>query len=148
VEISKIKKEGVHAVCGVPGLYIRIIGNSHAWMFRAKFGGKGRNMGLGSCEIVTLAPSLTDTRQRLGHGDITPHGFRSTFRDWVGETTSYPREVVEQALAHKLKDKVEAAYQRGTFFEKRKGLISDWARECDTIRSAKTDNVVSIRKAV
>ena len=81
---------------------------------------------------------------------ITVHGFRSTFRDWAGETTSYPREVCEHALAHGLPDKVEAAYQRGDLFMKRKGLMADWARYCDTVQTAKCDNVVSIqnRKAV
>ena len=75
----------------------------------------------------------------------TVHGFRSTFRDWAGETTNYPREVIEHALAHKLKDKAEAAYARGTLFDKRKGLMSDWARECGTIRSAEENNVVSMQ---
>ena len=92
--------------------------------------------------------SLTTVLHRMGHRGITQHGFRSTFRDWAGETTSYPREVIEHALAHKLKDKAEAAYQRGDMFEKRKGLMEDWARYCGTVRTASADNVVSIRKAV
>lgn len=50
----------------------------------------------------------------MGDTDLTQHGFRSTFRDWAGETTNYPREVIEHALAHQLADKAEAAYQRGT----------------------------------
>jgi integrase len=58
--------------------------------------------------------------------DLTQHGFRSTFRDWAGETTSYPREVIEHALAHKLKDQAEAAYQRGDLLQKRKLLMEDW----------------------
>lgn len=61
---------------------------------------------------------------------ITAHGFRSTFRDWAGETTGYPREVIEHALAHQLKDKAEAAYARGTLFEKRRRLMADWAKYC------------------
>lgn len=64
---------------------------------------------------------------------ITAHGFRSTFRDWAGETTSYPREVIEHALAHQLADKAEAAYARGTLFEKRRRLMADWAKFCSTI---------------
>lgn len=56
-----------------------------------------------------------------------PHGFRSTFRDWAGERTAHPREVIEHALAHLLKDKAEAAYQRGDLFEKRRRLMNDWA---------------------
>lgn len=63
--------------------------------------------------------------------DATPHGFRSTFRDWAGETTAYPREVIEHALAHQLKDKAEAAYARGTLFDKRRRLMVDWGKYCD-----------------
>lgn len=56
-----------------------------------------------------------------------PHGFRSSFRDWAGETTAFPREVIEHALAHQLKDKAEAAYARGTLFDKRRALMDAWA---------------------
>jgi integrase len=59
--------------------------------------------------------------------DAVPHGFRSTFRDWAGERTNHPREVIEHAMAHQLKDKAEAAYQRGDLFEKRRRLMADWA---------------------
>ncbi len=58
---------------------------------------------------------------------ITVHGFRSTFRDWAGESTTHPREVAEYALAHKVKDGTEAAYARGDLFEKRRLLMNDWA---------------------
>ena len=87
---------------------------------------------------------------KLNNRTITSHGFRSAFRDWAGETTPYPREVIEHALAHSLADKAEAAYQRGTLFDKRKGLMADWARYCDTtVQTSKGgDNVVSIMKAV
>lgn len=57
----------------------------------------------------------------------TVHGFRSTFRDWAGETTAFPREVIEHALAHQLKDKAEAAYARGDLFIKRIALMKAWA---------------------
>ena len=67
---------------------------------------------------------------KLDNRIITVHGFRSTFSDWAREMTDYEREVREHALAHKLPDKVEAAYARGTQFEKRKRLMADWAREC------------------
>jgi len=67
---------------------------------------------------------------------ITAHGFRSTFRDWAGETTAYPREVIEHAIAHQLKDKAEAAYARGTLFEKRRRLMADWAKCCSTTTSS------------
>lgn len=56
-----------------------------------------------------------------------PHGFRSSFRDWAGETTTHPREVIEFALAHVIKDKAEAAYARSDLFDKRRLLMSDWS---------------------
>ena len=79
--------------------------------------------------------SLTAVLKRMGHGDLTQHGFRSTFRDWAGETTAFPREVIEHALAHGLKDKTEAAYQRGTLFDKRVQLMAAWADHCRLIPS-------------
>ena len=75
--------------------------------------------------------TLTAVLRRMGC-PVTAHGFRSTFRDWAGETTAYPREVIEHALAHQLKDKAEAAYARGTLFGKRRSLMADWAQFCDT----------------
>lgn len=60
-------------------------------------------------------------------GDFVPHGFRSSFRDWTGEVTSYPRDVAEMALAHTIENKVEAAYRRGDLFEKRRTMMQDWA---------------------
>ncbi|WP_321942755.1 tyrosine-type recombinase/integrase [Paraburkholderia tropica] len=68
--------------------------------------------------------------ERMKRDDITVHGFRSTFRDWAGETTHYPREVCEAALAHGIKDKAEAAYARGDLFAKRAVLMQDWANFC------------------
>ena len=62
--------------------------------------------------------------------DITAHGFRSTFRDWAAETTKHPREVIEAAMAHRLKDKSEAAYQRGDLLIRRAKLMNDWDRHC------------------
>jgi integrase len=76
--------------------------------------------------------TLMDTLRRLGRGDLTVHGFRSTFRDWAAERTNYPREVCEHALAHRLKDKAEAAYQRKDMFPKRVYLMNDWAKYCDS----------------
>ena len=72
--------------------------------------------------------SLSAVLKRMGYTDITVHGFRSTFRDWAGETTSFPREVIEHAMAHKLKDKAEAAYARGTLLTKRQELMKAWER--------------------
>ena len=64
----------------------------------------------------------------MGHADITRHGFRSSFRDWAGENTNYPREVCEMALAHDERDQTEGAYSRSDFLEKRRLLMADWAR--------------------
>lgn len=61
---------------------------------------------------------------------VTVHGFRSSFRDWVAEETNYPGEIAEAALAHAIPNKVEAAYRRTDFLEKRKGLMADWAAFC------------------
>jgi hypothetical protein len=63
----------------------------------------------------------------MKRGELTVHGFCSTFRDWAGETTSHAREVIEAALAHRLKPKAEAAYARGDLFAKRRRLIEGWA---------------------
>jgi integrase len=71
--------------------------------------------------------------EHMGRTDITVHGFRSTFRDWAAERTSFPREVAEHALAHSLPDKVEAAYRRGDLFEKRRWLMDVWAKYCSAI---------------
>lgn len=72
--------------------------------------------------------SLTAVLRRMERGDLTAHGFRSTFRDWASETTAYPREVCEMALAHTITNKVEAAYRRGDLFDKRMALMNEWAR--------------------
>jgi len=65
--------------------------------------------------------------RRMNRSDLTAHGFRSTFRDWAGEQTNFPREVAEMALSHAIGDKVEAAYRRGDLFEKRIALMAEWA---------------------
>jgi integrase len=79
--------------------------------------------------------------KRMGRGDITVHGFRSTFRDWAAERTNFPKEVVEKALAHAVGDKVEAAYRRGDLFEKRLLLMRQWATYCMSAPTAAGDNL-------
>jgi integrase len=69
-------------------------------------------------------------KNQLGFGNITVHGFRSTFRDWAAEVSTYPREVAEAALAHVVSDKTEAAYQRGDLLEKRRQMIQEWSNYC------------------
>jgi len=67
------------------------------------------------------------TLRRMGRGDLTVHGFRSSFRDWAAERTDFPGEVAEMALAHAVSGKVEAAYRRGDLFQKRRHLMDAWA---------------------
>jgi integrase len=86
--------------------------------------------------------ALNQLLKRMGYA-VTVHGFRSTFRDWAAERTGYPNHIVEMALAHKIGNKVEAAYRRGDLIEKRARLMADWAKYADKgISSAK---VVSLR---
>jgi integrase len=68
--------------------------------------------------------------RRLGRGDLTVHGFRSTFRDWAAERTNFPAELAEMALAHAIGDKTEAAYRRLDMLEKRRELADAWAAHC------------------
>jgi integrase len=106
-------------------------------------------------ELLTTLPrdrarvfgiSETAMRQllaRMGRSDVTPHGFRSSFRDWAAETHHASRDVAEMALAHAVSDKTEAAYRRGDLFAKRRGLMADWAAFATAAPS--TDNVVPMR---
>ena len=73
----------------------------------------------------------------------TVHGFRSAFRDWCGNETSFPREVAEQALAHATGGAVEAAYRRGDALEKRRALMSSWASFCEPTQAA---GVIKLRR--
>ena len=70
--------------------------------------------------------TLSKLMKELGIAAV-PHGFRSSFRDWAGEQTHHPREVIEFALAHAIKDKAEAAYARSDLFDKRRALMVDWS---------------------
>lgn len=78
---------------------------------------------------------------------VTAHGFRSSFRDWAGETTAHPREVIEHALAHRLKDKAEAAYARGDLLLKRRRLMTDWGRYCLRPSVVGMASIAPIRKS-
>lgn len=71
--------------------------------------------------------SMLMALRRMNRSDLTMHGFRSTFRDWAAESTNYPREVCEQALAHNRQDKAEAAYFRTDLFDKRRAMMDEWA---------------------
>ena len=94
-------------------------GNDHLFI------GARKGKGLSDMAMLELL------RGMAGNG-YTVHGFRSSFRDWCAEQTNYPRELAEVALAHALKDKTEAAYQRGDLLEKRRRLMRDWARYCSS----------------
>lgn len=85
--------------------------------------------------------AMTMVLRRLGHPDLTVHGFRSSFRDWCAEETHYHNIVAEQALAHTVGNAVEAAYRRGDLLDKRRALMADWATYCTTKPAA---NVVPI----
>lgn len=88
--------------------------------------------------------SMTAVLRRMGRMEITVHGFRSTFRDWAGETTGFPREVIEAALAHGIKDKAEAAYARSDLFDKRRDLMDAWAAVA--ANSPSSSKIVQLRK--
>jgi integrase len=77
--------------------------------------------------------------------DVTVHGFRSTFRDWAGEISTFPREVAEAALAHRVGDAVELAYRRGTALEKRRLMMEAWAGWCEPPSSAKVQPIRKVQ---
>jgi integrase len=77
----------------------------------------------------------------------TVHGFRSTFKDWASEQTAYANELSEMALSHTVSDKVEAAYRRGDMRDRRRRLMSDWSRYCETAPRPASEKVTHIRGA-
>lgn len=83
---------------------------------------------LGTKPLSNMVFEMTLRRKKL---PITTHGFRSSFRDWSAETTSFPREVAEMALAHVIENRVEAAYRRGDLLAKRREMMEQWATFCE-----------------
>jgi len=81
--------------------------------------------------------------RRMKVEDVTVHGFRSSFRDWAGNASNFPREVVETALSHVIGDKAEQAYRRSDALEKHRKLMEAWSAYCEPKTSA---NVVPMRK--
>jgi integrase len=79
---------------------------------------------------------------RMKRADVTVHGMRSAFRTWVSETTSFPNDAAELALAHRVSDKVEAAYRRGTMFNKRRVMAEAWASFCAKPVEAKEGKLI------
>lgn len=133
---GRMKKEKEHQIpltdemIAILNALPREEGNPHVFIGTSKNGTMSEN-------------ALTNVIKRMGRVGLTQHGFRSTFREWAGEMTAHPREVIEHALAHGLKDKAEAAYQRGSLLPKRRKLMADWSKFCGTVRSEDA-NVVSI----
>ena len=78
------------------------------------------------------------------NADVTVHGFRSTFRDWAGDRTTFDRDVIEAALAHTIGDKTEASYRRGNALEKRRLLMQQWADVCAG-KVQSTGEVIALR---
>jgi len=89
------------------------------------FPGQGKS---GVMHVNAIRTLLHD----MGYKSITRHGFRSSFRDWAGERTNYPREVCEMALAHDERDQTEGAYSRSDYLDKRRALMDDWAKYLNT----------------
>lgn len=90
----------------------------------------GTNLVFPSARLRPLSDMTLSAIMKRMKVDAVPHGFRSTFRDWVGEQTNFPHEVAEMALAHTIPNKAEAAYRRGDLFEKRRKLMQAWAQAC------------------
>lgn len=88
---------------------------------------------------VTMTKLLRDD----GITGVTVHGFRSSFTDWAAETTDFPKEVADKALAHKLPNKVEAAYRRTDFFEKRRSLMALWAEYLDELPGKESEDAAA-----
>lgn len=86
------------------------------------------------------ATSMEMLLRRMKQGHVTPHGFRSAFRDWAGDMTEFPRDLIETALAHNVGDATERAYRRSSALEKRRELMNAWEQFCAGER-----NVVPIR---
>jgi integrase len=90
--------------------------------------------------------ALAKLLKAMGQDAITIHGFRSTFRDWAGETTAFPSDICEAALAHVVGSATQIAYQRGDLLEKRRQLMKAWAAFCHTPR--RDASVTPIRRGV
>ena len=84
---------------------------------------------------VMHANAVRTLLHAMEYEHITRHGFRSSFRDWAGECTHYPREVCEMALAHDERDQTEGAYSRSDFLEKRRALMNDWSKFINTAKN-------------
>jgi integrase len=89
--------------------------------------------------------AMATVLKRMGRDSVTVHGFRSTFRDWAGEVTAFPSDVIEMALAHQVGSAVEKAYRRGDLLDKRRKLMTAWAQYCCSPATEKSGDVVPLR---
>ena len=139
IPASRMKADKEHAV-PLTSRCLEILQNmpkrdDSPYVFAALRGGK-----LSDATVGKLVKTLHRNEVELGHAGfvdhrqeqrvVVPHGFRSTFRDWAAERSSYSREVIEHCLAHQLRDRAEAAYQRGTILPKRTELMEQYDRYC------------------
>jgi len=90
---------------------------------------------------------MTQVLRRMGCADVSVHGMRSTFRDWCAEQTNFPRELAELALAHRVGDKTERAYQRADMIKKRFMLAEAWAKYCSSPPAKESGKVLPMRPA-
>jgi integrase len=118
------------------------------WVFRGI--GKREGKSMGEAALSKMLHLMGDWRDHEGRR-ITVHGFRSTFRDWIGERTSFPWDIAEKALSHAVGNETHEAYQRGQLLERRRRLMEAWDRYCSTVpaelpgQATSADNVVPMR---
>ncbi|WP_010685528.1 phage integrase central domain-containing protein [Methylobacterium mesophilicum] len=122
VPAERMKAGAEHRVPLSPAA-LAILGEMQGLDSTFVFPGGRRGKPLSNMAMLTLL-------RRMERPDLTVHGFRSSFRDWASETTDFPSEVVEMALAHTVESKVERAYRRGDLFEKRRDLMGAWSTHC------------------
>jgi integrase len=103
----------------------------------------GTDLVFPSSQLAPLSDMTLAAVLRRMKVDATPHGFRSTFRDWAAESTNYPREVCEMALAHTIASAVEAAYRRGDLLAKRTRLMREWATYCGRVPTVGTVTAIN-----
>lgn len=124
VPAERMKAQRAHRVplsAAAVGLVRRLLGDTDTKLL---FPGGKKEKPLSNMAMLTVL-------RRMKCDGLTVHGFRSTFRDWAAECTTYPNEMAEMALAHTVDDKVEAAYRRGDMFQRRRQMMDDWAMWCE-----------------
>lgn len=153
IPASRMKREKEHVVPLSPAA-VKLLKNVPCiakadFVFPAPRGGQLSDAAMGA--FIDSIHEADLKRGGVGYLDpsrdkiATPHGFRSSFRDWAAEVAYFPSEVIEHALAHKLKDKAEAAYQRGTLLTKRAKLMEEWAKYC-SVRRDESGKVIPLNR--